>query len=71
VTDTMWAGLAELSAELADFYRDLHQHPELSLQEQRTARLVTDALWPLGFEVTEQVAAQGWSGCCGTATVLW
>jgi metal-dependent amidase/aminoacylase/carboxypeptidase family protein len=32
MTDTMWAGLTELSAELADFYRDLHQHPELSLR---------------------------------------
>ena len=59
MTDTMWAGLAELSAEFADFYRDLHQHPELSLQEHRTARLVADALWPLGFEVTEQVGGTG------------
>jgi amidohydrolase len=59
MTDTMWAGLEELSAELADFYRDLHQHPELSLQEHRTARLVADALWPLGFEVTEQVGGTG------------
>ncbi len=59
MTDTVWAGLAELSAELADFYRDLHQHPELSLQEHRTARLVADALWPLGFEVTEQVGGTG------------
>ena len=59
MTDTMWAGLAELSAELAEFYRDLHQHPELSLQEHRTARLVADALWPLGFEVTEQVGGTG------------
>jgi amidohydrolase len=59
VTDTMWAGLEELSAGIADFYRDLHQHPELSLQEHRTARLVADALWPLGFEVTEQVGGTG------------
>ena len=59
MTDTMWAGIDELSAELADFYRDLHQHPELSLQEHRTARLVADALWPLGFEVTEQVGGTG------------
>jgi len=59
MTGTMWAGLEELSAEFADFYRDLHQHPELSLQEHRTARLVADALWPLGFEVTEQVGGTG------------
>src|ERR1700758_2652060 len=59
MTDTRWAGLEELSAGLADFYRDLHQHPELSLQEHRTSRLVADALWPLGFEVTEQVGGTG------------
>jgi amidohydrolase len=55
----MWDGLGELSARLADFYRDLHQHPELSLHEQRTARVVADALRPLGFEVTEQVGGTG------------
>ena len=71
MTDTMWAGLEELSAGLADFYRDLHQHPELSLQEHRTARLVADPLWPLGFEVTEQVGGTGWPGCCATGTALW
>ncbi len=55
----IWAGLDELSGSLADLYRDLHQHPELSLQEYRTARLVADALRPLGFEVTEQVGGTG------------
>jgi hippurate hydrolase len=55
----MWGGLDELSAGLADFYRDLHQHPELSLGEHRTARLVADALRPLGFDVTEHVGGTG------------
>ena len=55
----IWAGLDELSGSLADLYRDLHQHPELSLQEYRTARLVADALRPLGFEVTEEVGGTG------------
>ncbi len=55
----IWAGLDELSGSLADLYRDLHQHPELSLQEYRTAGLVADALRPLGFEVTEQVGGTG------------
>jgi amidohydrolase len=59
MTDTMLAGVAELTAGLADFYRDLHQHPELSLQEHRTAKLTANALWPLGFEVTEQVGGTG------------
>jgi amidohydrolase len=55
----MWSGLEELSAGLADFYRDLHQHPELSLREHRTAQLVAGALRPLGFEVTEHVGGTG------------
>jgi hippurate hydrolase len=53
VTDSMWAGLDELSGHLADLYRDLHQHPELSLREYRTTRLVADPLRRLGCEVTE------------------
>lgn len=57
--DGTWTGLAELSASLEGFYRDLHQHPELSLREHRTARLLADALRPLGFEVTEHVGGTG------------
>jgi amidohydrolase len=59
VDEGMWSGLDELSAGLADFYRDLHQHAELSLGEHRTARLLADALRPLGFEVTEHVGGTG------------
>jgi hippurate hydrolase len=59
VDESLWAGLNELTAGLADFYRDLHQHPELSLREHRTARLVAGALRPLGFDVTEQVGGTG------------
>lgn len=59
MADTLWAGLDELSDLLADFYRDLHQHPELSLREQRTAQRVAGALAPLGFEVTTQIGGTG------------
>ncbi|MFE4663756.1 amidohydrolase [Streptomyces sp. NPDC056716] len=59
MTDTVWTGLDQLVAELTPFYRDLHEHPELSLQEHRTARRVADALRPLGFEVTERVGGTG------------
>jgi metal-dependent amidase/aminoacylase/carboxypeptidase family protein len=55
----LWTGLDELSVPLADLYRDLHQHPELSLQEYRTAQRVAGALRPLGFEVTEQIGGTG------------
>lgn len=55
----MWTGLEQLSARLADFYRDLHQHPELSLQEHRSAQRIADGLRPLGVEVTEHVGGTG------------
>lgn len=59
LTGALWTGLDELSVPLADLYRDLHQHPELSLQEYRTAQRVAGALRPLGFEVTEQIGGTG------------
>jgi hippurate hydrolase len=52
-------GLAAIREELADLYRDLHQHPELSLQEKRTAAVLAQALRPLGYEVAEQVGGTG------------
>lgn len=42
-----------------DLYRDVHQHPELSHQEQRTAELVADRLRGAGFEVHESVGGTG------------
>jgi hippurate hydrolase len=53
-----------LGAGLADFYRDLHAHPELSFQEHRTAQKVLDALAPLGFEVTAGVGRTGVVAVC-------
>jgi hippurate hydrolase len=46
-------------ARLADFYRDLHQHPELSFQEHRTAQKVQEAIAPLGLDVTAEVGGTG------------
>jgi hippurate hydrolase len=62
VDDSVWDGLDELTARLADFYRDLHAHPELSGAEYRTAGLVAAALAPLGFEVTENIGGTGVAG---------
>ncbi|MGW6936486.1 amidohydrolase [Lentzea sp. NPDC054927] len=45
--------------DLRELYLDLHQHPELSLQEFRTAGLLADALRPLGFDVTTEVGGTG------------
>jgi len=40
-------------------YRDLHAHPELAFQEQRTAGLLADRVAALGFDVTRQVGRTG------------
>ena len=41
------------------FYRDLHQHPELSHQEYRTADAVSHRLRDSGYDVTEGVGGTG------------
>src|SRR5579883_926043 len=40
---------------LTAFYRDLHLHPELSRQEDRTSTKLAAELRSLGFTVTEHV----------------
>ena len=51
---------AAASADAAEvMYRDLHQNPELSLQEFMTAAKMADALKKLGFEVTAGVGGNG------------
>lgn len=64
MVDTESAGLDEL----AEFYRDLHEHPELSLQEHRTAGRVAEALRCAGFEVTEGVGGTGVVGVLRNGT---
>ena len=48
-----------LLAELEALYKDLHRHPELSMQEVRTAQIVADAMQALGYEVTRNVGVTG------------
>lgn len=43
-------------------YRDLHQNPELSLQEFRTAVKMAEGLKKLGFEVTTGIGGNGVAG---------
>ncbi|WP_433362696.1 amidohydrolase [Actinoplanes sp. CA-142083] len=45
--------------DLGEFYRDLHQHPELSEAETRTAGLVAERLTALGYETTPGVGGTG------------
>ena len=44
---------------MIDWRRDIHGHPELSGQEQRTARLVADHLRRLGMDVQTGIAGTG------------
>jgi amidohydrolase len=48
-----------VAPEALDLYLDLHQHPELSAHETRTAALLAERLRKLGYEVTEKVGGTG------------
>jgi amidohydrolase len=50
---------AELTDKVVAWRRDIHQHPELSFQEVRTAKLVADHLRSLGLEVQTGVGGNG------------
>ena len=50
---------AEDRRELIEVRRDLHQHPELAFEEERTAAMVADKLKGWGYEVTMGVARTG------------
>ena len=45
--------------QITAWRRDLHQHPELSNRELRTAKLVADELKKLGYEVRTGIAHNG------------
>ncbi|WP_243322622.1 amidohydrolase [Geothrix sp. SG200] len=51
--------LEALLPELEAIYKDLHSHPELSMQEVRTARRAAAHLAEQGFEVTSGVGGTG------------
>lgn len=52
-------GIDALLPELESIYKDLHAHPELSMQELRTAQIVADYMEKLGFEVAREVGVTG------------
>jgi amidohydrolase len=45
--------------ELAELYRDLHAHPELSFAEHRTAGIAASRLRDLGYRVTDGIGRTG------------
>jgi hippurate hydrolase len=52
-------GLPEIRSWQENLYRDIHQHPELSHQEHRTANLALDKLRGWGYEVHDGIGGTG------------
>lgn len=59
-TSNPWfANLPSLLPDLEMLYTDIHAHPELSMQETRTAGIAATRLTKAGFEVTTGVGGTG------------
>ncbi|HEU4698428.1 MAG TPA: M20 family metallopeptidase [Gemmatimonadales bacterium] len=58
-TDTILGPLGALLPDLQQLYTDIHAHPELSMQETRTAGLAAERLRAAGFDVTTGVGKTG------------
>lgn len=54
-----FAGLDTLLPDLENLYKDLHAHPELSMQETRTAGIAAQRLRDAGYDVTKGVGNTG------------
>ncbi|MCA9875141.1 MAG: amidohydrolase, partial [Anaerolineales bacterium] len=55
-----------IADEIIRLRRDIHQHPELSFQEFRTAALVADTLQEIGIDVQTGVGRTGVIGRIGS-----
>jgi metal-dependent amidase/aminoacylase/carboxypeptidase family protein len=55
----IFASLSTFLPELEAVYKDIHAHPELSMQETRTAGIAANHLKALGFDVTTGVGKTG------------
>jgi hippurate hydrolase len=56
---TLHDAIAADMPQLMTLYRDLHSHPELSMQESRTPALLAAEMRKIGFNVTEHVGKTG------------
>lgn len=59
VPEKIFADLNKLLPDLESIYKDLHSHPELSMQEERTSRVAADRLRASGYEVSTNVGKTG------------
>ncbi len=54
--------IAEFTAEMTEWRRDIHSHPELAFDEHRTSDLVAERLASWGITVTRGIAGTGLVG---------
>jgi hippurate hydrolase len=59
MTDSALDRARSYQDELAEIRRDIHQHPELGLEERRTAEIVAQKLEEWGIEVHRGVGITG------------
>ena len=59
LTSALEATFDGMAPELLEIYKDLHRHPELSMQERRTAGIAADYIEKLGYAVTRAVGVTG------------
>ena len=59
VSNQGFADLQGLLSDLETIYTDIHSHPELSMQETRTAAIAAEHLRKAGFDVTTGVGKTG------------
>lgn len=57
--EAILSSLSGIRDDLATLYTDIHAHPELSMQETRTAGIAAKCLRDAGYEVTEGVGKTG------------
>src|SRR3954453_2389935 len=67
-TNRVLDGLDALMPGLETLYRDVHAHPELSMQEQRTAEKAAERLAAAGYDVTTGVGGTGVVGLFANGT---
>lgn len=59
VQKTLDSLIADEIDDLTAFYKDLHQNPEISLEEKNTSKKLATELRKLGYEVTENFGGYG------------
>ena len=57
--EASFAGVDVLLPDLEKLYTDIHMHPELSMQETRTAGIATQRLRNAGYDVTTGIGKAG------------